>query len=74
MCQALRDMERDARKQGERRGERRGKALEREKGIRNLIEDNVEEGIRKEKILGKLMKRYQLDQDSAEMYYTKFAI
>lgn len=78
MCQALRDMERDARKQGERRGERRGesrgKALERENGIRNLIEDNVEEGIRKEKILGKLMKRYQLDKDSAEMYYTKFAI
>lgn len=82
MCQALRDMENEARnqgrlegmKKGEKRGERKGKAIERENGIRNLIEDNMEEGVERERILGKLIKRYHLDQNSAEMYYTKFAV
>ena len=78
MCQALRDMERDARKQGRlegmKRGEKRGKALERENGIRNLIEDNMEEGIERERILTKLIRRYHLDHDLAEQYYAKFAV
>ena len=71
-------MEKDARKQGRREGVkcgvRKGKALERENGIRNRIEDNMEEGIARERILAKLVNRYHLDYGLAEAYYVKFAV
>ena len=38
-------------------------------GIITLILDNLEEGIPKERIISKLMKRFQLTEDEACNYY-----
>ena len=40
-------------------------------GIITLILDNLEEGIPKERIISKLMKRFQLTEDEACNYYTQ---
>jgi hypothetical protein len=43
-----------------------------EGGILTLIEDNLEDGISKERILEKLRRRFQLTSEDAEMYFRKF--
>ena len=40
-------------------------------GIVTLILDNLEEGIPKERIISKLMKRFQLTEEDACNYYTQ---
>ena len=54
MCQAIEEMIQD----GEKRGEKRG-------GIQTLIEDNLEEGISKTRILEKLQRRFGLTNEEA---------
>ena len=44
-----------------------------EKGIRELILDNMEEGVREERILEKLVRRFQLDARRAREYYDRFS-
>ena len=48
------------------------KALE--QGIEALILDNIEEGKSKEQIVEKLVRRFKLNENDAEMYYDKFAV
>jgi len=44
-----------------------------EKGIRELILDNIEEGIPETRILEKLCRRFQLDAQKAKEYYDRFS-
>lgn len=41
-------------------------------GIQALIQDNLEEGIPKEKIIEKLIKRFNLDQEKALHFYDQY--
>lgn len=66
MCQALREMMEDAKREGREEG--------REEGIRALIEDNLEAGIEKAKLLAKLVLRFRLSEEDAEIYYERFAM
>ena len=68
VCKAWNDMKEEARLEGV----NQGIAFERENSIRNFIEDNIEEGISKDKIVSKLIKRYHLNSESAEMLYSKY--
>lgn len=45
-----------------------------ERGIKALILDNLEEGIPREKILIKLQKRFDLNEEKAKAYYEQFAL
>lgn len=51
---------------------RKGMAQGREKGIRTLILDNLEEGRSAEVILNKLMRHYSLNREEAETYYKRY--
>ncbi|MDD3218630.1 MAG: hypothetical protein PHC41_07955 [Lachnospiraceae bacterium] len=44
-----------------------------EKGIEALILDNKENGIPEEKILEKLVKRFQLSKEKAKEYFDKYS-
>ena len=44
-----------------------------EKGIRIFIEDKIEDGVQKQKILDKLQKKFELTPDKAEEYYKKYS-
>lgn len=44
-----------------------------EHGIQAMILDNLEEGIPKDKILSKLLKRFSLDSTKAEAYFERFS-
>lgn len=44
-----------------------------EMGIRALIQDNLEEGIPRERTIAKLIKRFGLDWEKAEQYYAEFS-
>lgn len=46
----------------------------REEGIRALIEDNLEEGVGKERILMKVVKRFSVTEQKAKEYYERFAV
>ncbi|MCI7262695.1 MAG: Rpn family recombination-promoting nuclease/putative transposase [Clostridiaceae bacterium] len=50
-----------------------GREEGREEGIRALIEDNLEEGIGKERIIKKVMKRFLVTEQKAKEYYERFA-
>lgn len=41
-------------------------------GIQALIQDNLEEGIPKEKIIEKLISRFNLDQEKALHFYDQY--
>ena len=51
-----------------------GREEGREEGIRALIEDNLEEGVGKERILMKVVKRFSVTEQKAEEYYERFAV
>lgn len=44
-----------------------------QQGMKALILDNLEENVSKEKIIGKLQRRFELSLEQAELYYQKFA-
>ena len=44
-----------------------------EQGIRALILDNQEEGVDRQRIIEKLIKRFELTREQAEEYYNRFA-
>ncbi len=58
-----------ARKEGMDQGIEKG----REQGIKALILDNLEEGTPKERILEKLQRRFDLDKNTAAVYYEKYS-
>lgn len=62
------------REEGIQRGREEGIQKGREEGIQALIQDNIEIGISKEQIIGKLQKRFQLECAQAEEYYDKFSV
>ena len=65
MCQALREIREDFFNEG--RNE------EREAGISRLIEDNLEEKKTKEIIIQKLIRWFSMDEQTAQMYFDKYA-
>lgn len=62
------------REEGMQKGREEGIQRGREEGIQALIQDNIEIGISKEQIIGKLQKRFRLDRTQAEEYYDKFSV
>lgn len=46
----------------------------REEGIRAFIQDNIETGISREEIIGKLQKRFQLAESRAVEFYERFSV
>lgn len=44
----------------------------REEGIEALVLDNLEEGVSRDRIIGKLQKRFSLDEVKAEAYFERF--
>ena len=60
MCKALDDLYQDGVNEG------------REQGIRALMQDYLDEGYDREKILEKLQKIFSLSREKAELYYMKF--
>jgi len=46
----------------------------RKEGIRIFVQDNLEEGISKERILEKLERRFSVSAEMAETYYQKFSV
>ena len=44
-----------------------------EKGIKIFIEDKIEDGVPKNKILDKLQRKFELTLDKAEEYYKKYS-
>ena len=44
----------------------------REQGIKFVITDNISEGKSREQIVQKLMRGFDIDKETSEMYYDKF--
>lgn len=44
-----------------------------EQGIGALVQDNLEEGVPKERILEKLYRRFSLDPEQAEEHYRRYS-
>ena len=61
MCKALEDLYQDGVEEGI------------EKGIKVMVQDYLEEGYCKEKILDKLTKGFSLNQEESRRYYERFA-
>lgn len=88
MCEALEELMEDELLEREKRGMEQGleRGLERgleqglergleqglEQGFKAFIQDNIEENIPKERILQKLVKRFNLTEEKAREYYDKF--
>ena len=68
MCQALEELYQDGVNEGMERGIEQGI----EQGIKALIQDYMEEGFCREKILGKLEKHFSLSEEQAEKYMDQF--
>ena len=64
MCKALDDLYQDGVNEGREQGI--------EQGIRALMQDYLDEGYDREKILEKLQKIFSLSREKAELYYMKF--
>ena len=62
----------EGRLEGIKEGIQEGKQEEKENGIKIFIEDKVEDGVPKDKILSKLMKLYVLPEDAAKEYLNKY--
>lgn len=65
MCKALEDLYQDGVEEGLEKGL--------EQGIKVMVQDYLEEGYGKEKILDKLKKGFSLDQEESRRYYERFA-
>lgn len=68
MCQALEELYQDGVNEGMERGIEQGI----EQGIKALIQDYLEEGFCREKILGKLEKHFSLSREQADNYMDQF--
>lgn len=64
MCEALEELMEDEMLEREKRGL--------EQGLRAFVQDNIEENIPKDRIIQKLMKRFELTEEKAWEYYDKF--
>ncbi len=64
----------DGVKVGRKEGREEGREEGVQKGIQALILDNLEEKIPKARILVKLQKRFELDEEEAGEYYEKYAV
>ena len=73
MCQALREIREDFFNEGREEGRAEGRNEEREAGISRLIEDNLEEKKTKEIIIQKLIRWFSMDEQTAQMYFDKYA-
>lgn len=67
MCKALDDLYQDGVNEGRKQGIEQGI----EQGIKALIQDYLEEGYSKEKIIEKLCKRFSLSPEAANMYFNR---
>lgn len=72
MCKALDDLWKDAESQGLERGLEQGLERGLEQGISIFILDNLEEKIPKERIILKLQRRFGLEEEEADRYYTRY--
>lgn len=63
----------EAREDGLEEGMEKGIKDGTERGIASLVLDYCEEGFSKEKILGKLERRFDLSRDQAKAYYEQYA-
>ena len=61
-------------KKGEERGEKRGEKRGLDKGIIVFIEDKLDDGVDKEIIKDRLIKRFQLEPKKADQYLKKYAV
>lgn len=59
--------------QGREAGREEGREAGREEGIEAFIVDKLEDGIAEETIIGKLRKRFALDEKTARKYYETYA-
>lgn len=77
MCQVLREIREDflneGREEGIKEGRVEGRNEERKAGISRLIEDNLEEKKTKEIIIQKLIRWFSMDEQTAQMYFDKYA-
>ena len=63
----------EGREEGIKEGRVEGRNEEREAGISRLIEDNLEEKKTKEIIVQKLIRWFSVDEQTAQMYFDKYA-
>ena len=63
----------EGREEGIKEGRVEGRNEEREAGISRLIEDNLEEKKTKEIIIRKLIRWFSIDEQTAQMYFDKYA-
>lgn len=68
MCEALEELMEEEMLEREKRGLECGL----EQGFRAFIQDNIEENVPKERILQKLVKRFELTEEKAMEYYDRF--
>lgn len=61
------------REAGREEGREEGREAGREEGIEAFIVDKLEDGIAEETIIGKLKKRFALDEKTARKYYETYA-
>ena len=66
--------ERIGEERGEKRGEERGEKRGLDKGIIVFIEDKLDDGVDKEIIKDRLIKRFQLEPKKADQYLKKYAV
>ncbi len=69
-----RDILERGRQIGRAEGHEKGREEGREEGIKAFVLDNREENIPKERIVEKLIKRFALSQDEAEVCYNKYSV
>lgn len=67
MCQAIQELRESERREGKNEGRIEGR-------IEQMILDNLEENKSKEIIVGKLMRRFALNEEQAETYFDKYAV
>ncbi len=68
MCKGLKEWAKEERELGRKEGIEQGI----EQGIQAFVEDNVEEGVITERIINKLVFRFQLSEEKAKEYVDKF--
>lgn len=69
MCEALEELMAEELMEMRKRGLEQGL----EQGICAFVQDNLEEGIKKERILKKLQRRFSIDLEKAEQYYVQYS-
>ena len=76
MCKAIEEMIQDGRmeglSQGLSQGISQGLSQGLERGIQALILDNLEEGVSEQRIIEKLQKRFDVNEEQAREYYAKY--